>query len=223
MRFSSSLMPRIIDHAAAFHEAGAEYGIPSLVEHLPVADDVAAIVGFVGHHHHHGVARHVIEAARNGAAEAVLARDSGPGCSAGTRVAQFAAAFPTCDRCCRRRRRRFRAELRAAAIRRGDVRRWRRCIPLRCAPELRCESSRNGSLEPDASWFMRRAAFQPIGIISDVYRNFVENRGQSRLGRPTELPGRARRIHDQPGNVDSGEAADLIPARASEAVVTPSR
>ena len=61
----------VVDGAAASDEAGAEDAIDAAVEFFEVTDDVAAIVGFVGHHDDDGVAGVVAEAALDGAAEAV--------------------------------------------------------------------------------------------------------------------------------------------------------
>ena len=63
--------PRVIDDAAALHEARAENCVPAFVQHIPIADDVAAIVGFIGHHDHGGVAFHLVQTCDDGAAEAV--------------------------------------------------------------------------------------------------------------------------------------------------------
>src|SRR5689334_19375413 len=52
----SQLQPGIVNYASAFHKAGPEYRLPALVEELPVANDVAAVVRFIGHHNHHRVA-----------------------------------------------------------------------------------------------------------------------------------------------------------------------
>ena len=68
------LEARIIDDAAAFDEAAAEDAVVTLVQGLPVAHHVAAIVGFVGHHDDDGVALHGVEPADDGAAEAVRVR-----------------------------------------------------------------------------------------------------------------------------------------------------
>ncbi len=54
-------------------KARAENGIPTLAQDLPVADDIGAVVGFIRHHHHHGVYGFVIESVRNGATEAAVA------------------------------------------------------------------------------------------------------------------------------------------------------
>ena len=51
------LVRRVVDHAAAAHEARAEDRVPAFVQHFPVAHHVAAVVRFVGHHDDHGVAR----------------------------------------------------------------------------------------------------------------------------------------------------------------------
>ena len=46
------LDPGIINDPAALDEAAAEDAVPALVQLLPVADHVAAVVRFVGHHDH---------------------------------------------------------------------------------------------------------------------------------------------------------------------------
>ena len=53
---------RIVDGAAAAHEAAAEDAIVAFVEFFPVADYVTAIVGFIGHEDDRGVAGHGVEA-----------------------------------------------------------------------------------------------------------------------------------------------------------------
>ena len=78
-RFTAYLDQRVVDHAAAPDEARAEDRIPAFVQHVPVANHVAAIVRFVGHHDHHRIALHVIEPVNDRAAEAVTGRHSGSG------------------------------------------------------------------------------------------------------------------------------------------------
>ena len=48
---------RVVDHAPATHEAAAEHAVVALVKFLPIAHDIARIVGFIGHHdrHHHAL------------------------------------------------------------------------------------------------------------------------------------------------------------------------
>ena len=75
----NSLMLRVINHPAAFHEAAAEHAIPAPVQLLPVTHDIPAIIRFVRHHDHRRVALHAVEAADDGAAEAVQALVSAPG------------------------------------------------------------------------------------------------------------------------------------------------
>src|SRR5256885_3919218 len=65
------LEPRIIDDSAPFHEARAEYGIPALIEDMPIADDIAAIIGLVGHHDDDGVSAHLLQAMADGAAKSM--------------------------------------------------------------------------------------------------------------------------------------------------------
>ena len=54
------LKPWIVNRSAAGHEATSKHAFPSLVQHLPVAHDVAAVVAFVGHHDDHCVAGHLV-------------------------------------------------------------------------------------------------------------------------------------------------------------------
>lgn len=56
---------RVIDGAAAFHEAAAEDAVVAFVEFFPVTDDVAAVVGFIGHEDDRGIAGHGVEAEGN--------------------------------------------------------------------------------------------------------------------------------------------------------------
>jgi len=53
---------RVVDGSAALHETAAENAVVAFVEFFPVADDVPAVVGFVGHEDDGGVAGHGIEA-----------------------------------------------------------------------------------------------------------------------------------------------------------------
>ena len=46
---------------AAVLDARAADAVPAFVQHLPVADDVAAIVGFVRHDDHHGISRRGVD------------------------------------------------------------------------------------------------------------------------------------------------------------------
>ena len=62
----------VVDDAAAFGEAGAEDAVDvGVLEFLPVADDIAWVIGLVGHHDDNGVAAEGIKARSDGAAEAV--------------------------------------------------------------------------------------------------------------------------------------------------------
>ena len=63
----------IVDHSAAADEARPEDRVPPSSQQLPVANHVAAIVGFIGHHDHHGVSPAVIDAADDRPAETVFA------------------------------------------------------------------------------------------------------------------------------------------------------
>ena len=58
----SELEGRIVDHAAVLEEAAAEDAVVAFIEGLPVANDIAAVVGFVGHHNDHGITGHGVEA-----------------------------------------------------------------------------------------------------------------------------------------------------------------
>ena len=42
-------------------EAAAEDAVVAFIQGLPVADDIAAVVGFVGHHNDHGITSHGVE------------------------------------------------------------------------------------------------------------------------------------------------------------------
>ncbi len=64
---------RIVDSAAALHEAAAEDAVVAFVELVPVADDIAGVVGVVGHEDDGGVAGHGVETEGDGTAEAVRA------------------------------------------------------------------------------------------------------------------------------------------------------
>ncbi len=66
--------PRIIDHAAALEKTAAEDAVDAVIELLPVAHNIPAIVGFIGHHDDDRIATHCIEAASDGAAKAMRAR-----------------------------------------------------------------------------------------------------------------------------------------------------
>ena len=63
---------RVVDGATAFHEAAAEDAVVAFVELLPVADDVAAVVRFVGHHNYGGVTFHRLKTAGDRTSKAVL-------------------------------------------------------------------------------------------------------------------------------------------------------
>jgi len=62
---------RVVDDSAVFEEAAAEDAIVAFVECMPVAHDIAAVVGFVRHHDDHGIARHGVEPLRDRTPEAV--------------------------------------------------------------------------------------------------------------------------------------------------------
>ncbi len=64
---------RVIDGAAALHEAAAEDAVVAFVEFFPVTDDVAAVVGFVGHKDDGGVTGHGVEAEGDRPTETVRA------------------------------------------------------------------------------------------------------------------------------------------------------
>ena len=67
----SKLEGRIVDHTAVLEEATAEDAVVAFIEGLPVANDIAAVVGFIGHHDDHGIASHGVEALRDRTPEAV--------------------------------------------------------------------------------------------------------------------------------------------------------
>lgn len=52
-------------------EAAAEDAVVAFIEGLPVANDIAAVVGFVGHHDDHGITSHGVEALGDRTPEAV--------------------------------------------------------------------------------------------------------------------------------------------------------
>ena len=53
---------RIVDHSAVLEEAAAEDAVVAFVQCMPVAHDIATVVGLIGHHDDHGIARHGVEA-----------------------------------------------------------------------------------------------------------------------------------------------------------------
>jgi len=56
----------VVHHAAALHKTAAKHTIPTLVQLLPVAHHVAAIVRFIRHHDYHGIALEVVKPADYG-------------------------------------------------------------------------------------------------------------------------------------------------------------
>ena len=64
---------RIVDHSAVLQEATAEDAVVAFIEGLPVANDITAVVGFVGHHNNHGITAHGVEAFGDRTPEAVRA------------------------------------------------------------------------------------------------------------------------------------------------------
>ena len=52
----SELEGRVVDHASVLKEAATENAVVPFVEFFPITDDIAAVVGFVGHHDDDGVA-----------------------------------------------------------------------------------------------------------------------------------------------------------------------
>jgi len=62
---------RIVDDAAVLEEAAAEDAVVAFVECMPVAHDIATVVGFVGHHDDQGIARDRVEPLRDRTPEAV--------------------------------------------------------------------------------------------------------------------------------------------------------
>lgn len=67
----SELEGRIVDDSAVLEEAAAEDAVVAFVECMPVAHDIAAVVGFVGHHDDYGIARHGVEPLRDRTPKAV--------------------------------------------------------------------------------------------------------------------------------------------------------
>ena len=65
---------RVVDDSAVLEEAAAEDAVVAFVECVPVAHDIAAVVGFVGHHDDHGIARHGVEALGDRTPETVRTR-----------------------------------------------------------------------------------------------------------------------------------------------------
>ena len=57
----SELEGRVVDHSAVLEEAAAKDAVVAFIEGLPVANDIAAVVGFVGHHNDHGITSHGVE------------------------------------------------------------------------------------------------------------------------------------------------------------------
>src|SRR4051812_17232371 len=66
----TEFQPGIIDRAAMLHETAAEDAVPPLIQHLPVANHVAAIVRFIGHHDNDCVAPTCIDPLNDGPPEA---------------------------------------------------------------------------------------------------------------------------------------------------------
>jgi len=64
------LEPRVIDYSAALDKAAAENTVPTLIQMMPVPDDITAVIGLVSHHDDRGFAFHVIESTNDGPAEA---------------------------------------------------------------------------------------------------------------------------------------------------------
>jgi len=56
---------RVVDGAASLHEAAAEDAVVAFVEFFPIADDIAAVVGLIGHHNDGGVAGHGVQTTNN--------------------------------------------------------------------------------------------------------------------------------------------------------------
>lgn len=61
----------VVDHAAVLEEAAAEDAVVPFIELFPITDDIAAVIGFIGHHDDHSIACHGIQPADDGAAETV--------------------------------------------------------------------------------------------------------------------------------------------------------
>lgn len=62
---------RVVDESAVLEEAAAEDALVAFVECMRVTHDIAAVVGFIGHHYDHGIARHGVEPLRDRTPEAV--------------------------------------------------------------------------------------------------------------------------------------------------------
>ena len=54
-----------------FTAAAAEHAVPPVVQFLPIAHDVAAVIRFIGHHDDHCITAKVIETVHNRATETV--------------------------------------------------------------------------------------------------------------------------------------------------------
>src|SRR4051794_24479698 len=65
-------MQRIIDHASTPDKARAEYRIPALVQQLVITSDIAAVIGLVRHHDHHGIALAMVDAIDDGTSEPMV-------------------------------------------------------------------------------------------------------------------------------------------------------
>src|SRR5450755_248664 len=83
----------IIDHASAFDEPAAKDAIVALVQSIPVTHDIAAIVGFIGHHNNNRVATHLIETPADRPSKSVRPRISRRGQSSNPR-SQILENFP---------------------------------------------------------------------------------------------------------------------------------
>lgn len=63
---------RVIDGAAALHETAAENAVITFVELFTVADNIAAVVGFIGHENDRSIAGHGIETELNCSSKSML-------------------------------------------------------------------------------------------------------------------------------------------------------
>ena len=70
----NQLVRRVIDDATTFEKAATEHRVRTLVEKMPIANHVPAIVGFVGHHNYRSISLHRGEAVKDGAADSMPLR-----------------------------------------------------------------------------------------------------------------------------------------------------
>ncbi len=68
----AQLEPRIIDDAATFDEATSKHAIKTLIQQLPIADYVSAIIRLVSHHDDYRVPAAMINSPHDGSAKTML-------------------------------------------------------------------------------------------------------------------------------------------------------